>query len=109
MKILLMLLISSAAFAQTYNCKVTVQSDVTTSTTSATGVPLYANASRRCLILENKDAAIKVYVKFGSAHSGTEGLVLQPNARWEAITPPGQSIFLKAASGTPVVGVISGQ
>lgn len=109
MKVLVIILslVSAQAFAGTYNCNVTVQSDITLSTASS--LIAVKNASRRCFILENKDSSIKIYVKFGSVHSATEGIVLQPNARWEAVVPSGQSVFAKAASGSPVVGVISGQ
>lgn len=103
----LCLLFSLSAFAQTYNCKVTSQAEFVTSSSST--LVIQANASRRCLILDNKDATNAVYIKFGSAHSGTEGLLLRANTRWEAIVPPAQSVYMKAAAGTPTVGFMSGQ
>lgn len=102
-----MFLISGAAYGQTYNCKITSQFDVTTSTSSVSY--LAANASRRCLILENKDGTNIVYVKFGSIHSGTEGAVVRANSRWEMIVPAIQSIYLKAGAGSPVVGILEGR
>lgn len=105
---LMLMLFSLPVFADgTYNCNFTVQTDFTTSGTSTMVLP--RQGGRRCLIFENKDASIKVYVKFSGPHSATEGIVLQPNARWEAVIPSGQSVYLKAASGTPVVGVMSGK
>lgn len=93
--------------AEIVNCKITSQFNVTTSTSSVSY--LAANASRRCLILENKDGTNRVYVKFGSQHSGTEGAVLQTNSRWEMMIPSMQSVYLKAAGGTPVVGILEGR
>lgn len=107
LRFLAFMLLPGILHAQTYNCKITSQFDATTSTSSVSY--LAANASRRCLILENKDGTNRVYVKFGSSHSETEGAVLQTNSRWEMVIPSMQSIYLKAAGGTPVVGILEGK
>lgn len=102
-----MVLISQPAHgALTTNCKYTTQVDVTTSTTSTQG--LANDAMRKCLVLTNKDAAITVYVKFITAHSGTEGIWLLGNTRIEFQNVPIGAIFFKSASGAPVVGIMSG-
>lgn len=87
------------------NAQVTLTS-ATTSTSSA--VALVANANRRSLYIQNTDASITVYLKFGAAHSGTEGIKLIAGAVYEPAIPPIQSVYLKAASGTPVVTIYEG-
>jgi hypothetical protein len=49
-----------------------------------------------------------VYLKFGSEHSGTEGIKLVAGAIHEFSVPPIGSIYLKAASGTPIVTIYEG-
>lgn len=95
------------ANAQTYNCTWTTAKDITASMASTSY--LAKNASRRCLILENKDSSVNVYVRIGSAHIGTEGVVLRANSRWESIIPAIGAVYFKAASATAVVSVIEGQ
>lgn len=107
MRFLLLLTLLIPSFAQAYNCKITSQADAAVITTSALIIAKQNN--RKCLILENKDAAINVYVKFGSAHSGTEGLLLRANTRWEAMIPPHEDVYLKSASGVPTVGFMAGE
>lgn len=107
---ILSLLFVSAAQAQTYNCIVTRQTDFGTSTVSH--IVLNKNAARRCLIVQNHagSGSSVVYVKFGSAHTGTEGLVVAGNSTtWEAIHVPTGSMYLKAVPGGHSVTVIEGQ
>lgn len=107
MRFLLALLLVIPSFAQAYNCKITSQADAPIITTSALIIAKQNN--RKCLIIDNKDSGINVYVKFGSAHSGTEGLLLRANTRWEAMVPPHEDVYIKAASGTPTVGFMAGE
>lgn len=77
-----------------------------TSTTSALAVA--ANSSRAYLIIQNR-GGVAVYVKFGSAHSGTEGIELAAGVSYEPYKVPIDSIYLKAASGTPSVTIYEGE
>lgn len=96
---------SVKASALQTNCKVTSQSDVTVTTTSTKF--LSSDARRACLIVVNKGAAT-IYIKFQSAHSGTEGIALAANGTWESLVPPMDAVYMKAASGTVTTAVIAG-
>lgn len=67
-----------------------------------TGLHLAANPTRNYLLLQNKGSA-SVYVKFGSAHSGTEGIELAAGQSYEPIKAPADAIYMKSASGTQTV------
>lgn len=101
------LLLSPALFPQNVvqQTSITTQSEVTTSTTSTEA--LAANPKRRYLRVVNKGAET-VYLKFGSASTGTIGLPLATTVTYEPSVVPTDAIFLKAASNTPVVLVIEG-
>lgn len=81
------------------------QSDVT-ATTVSTSVAA-AEPSRGYLLIQNK-GAVNVYLKFGSAHSGTEGILIVPGGNWEPPQVPTDAIYLKSASSTAVVQILEG-
>lgn len=100
----LLLLFSSVGHAAVGdNSKVQSQTTVTATVTSTLGVA--ENKYRRYLILQNV-GSYTVYVKFGSAHSGTEGVWLVPGGVYEPIKPPIGAIYFKSASSTSDVNVI---
>lgn len=105
--ILFSLLFSVNAFsAQGNNCLITTQIDFGATTTSAKVSS--TNSYRKCLILQNLSASI-VYVKFGSAHTGTENLQVGANSRWEPLVIPTGAIWLKSAAGNASIVVIEGR
>lgn len=82
-----------------------VQSTVTSTTTSTKF--LDANNYRKFLLLINRGTS-SVYVKMGSAHSATEGIIIPAGGNWEPTLIPVQSVYIKAAAGTNDVNIIEG-
>jgi len=77
----------------------------TVTTTSTQYLAL--NISRAHLIVQN-NGSTNVLLKFGSAHSASEGLVIIPGGNYEPNIPPTAAIFLKSASGSNSVVIIEG-
>lgn len=83
------------------------ESEITLSTTSTQVLPI--NTARNYLLIQNNDANINIYVKFVSAHTGSQIFILIPaGGNYEPEVVPIDAIFLKSASGAPVATVISG-
>lgn len=83
------------------------ESEVTLSTTSTK--ILDAKTSRNYLLIQNNDASISVYLKFAAAHGvGEKFIVIPPGGNYEPLTVPTDAIYMKSASGVPVVTVIYG-
>lgn len=83
------------------------EQEVTLSTSSA--LVLAANPGRNYLIIQNNDPAINMYLKFDSAHTGAQKYILIPaGGNYEPYVVPIDAIYMEAASGSPVVTIISG-
>lgn len=93
-------------WAASPNCKIVTQTDWGVTTTSTFRVA--ANASRKCLWIKNHASSSVLHIKFGSAHTGTEGLTIPAATIWEPITPPTASIYFKAPAGTFSTTIIEG-
>lgn len=109
MKLLLvsLFLFSCGANAEVaINCKITSQFDLTARPTSA--ILLNSKDERRCLVFQNQGAST-VYIKFGSAHSGTENYALATATSWEPRVVPENSVYFRSASGSVVLTVLEGQ
>lgn len=91
--------------AAVYNCKITSQVD-RSATTSSTRV-LASNPSRKCLVFQVHGSST-VYIKFGSAHSGTEGISVS-NAFWEPVIIPTGAVYLKSSAGVVTTTVLEGE
>ncbi len=91
--------------APTYNCKITSQVDRSASGTSTKF--LNSNPNRRCLVFQVHGSST-VYIKFNSAHSGTEGISVS-NAFWEPVVIPTGAVYLKSSAGTVVTTVLEGE
>lgn len=104
--LLLLTLLSSSAFAQLNNCKILTQTALGATTTSVIG--LASRSSRRCLIIQNISAASTIYIKFDSAHTGTEGLNLSAGTIWAPIIVPMNSIYIKGSAGNVSATILSG-
>lgn len=81
------------------------QTQVSVTTTSA--VLLAANTYRNYLLVVNRGASA-VYLKFGSAHAGTEGVTVPVGGNYEPSFPIVDSIYAVAAAGTDTVDVLEG-
>jgi len=83
-----------------------VQTELSVTTTSSQALP--KNQDRKYLLILNKGSA-NVIVKFGSAHSASEGVLVPAGGNYEPFVSPIDSVYLKAASGTQTVLVIEGK
>jgi hypothetical protein len=81
-------------------------SDVAVTTTSAQA--LAANQSRKYLLIQNKGTD-SILVKFGSAHSASEGILISAGGYYEPFVAPIDAVFLKASSGTQTTVVVEGK
>lgn len=80
--------------------------DIQVATTSV--MALAENTYRRYLIVQNLGSA-SVYIKFGSAHDATEGLVVVSGGNYELLTPPYNSVWLVSTAATQSVIVYEGK
>jgi len=104
MKYLLALLLSVPCFGISDKYSIITQTDVVVST-SVLQLPF--RASRSYLLVQNKGSD-NVLVKFGSAHSASEGILVLPGGNYEPLKVPVDSMYLKSVSGTPTVSIVEG-
>lgn len=100
MKFLILFLLPFAVQAQTYNCRVLTQTQFNATTLST--VAIAENRSRRCLMVQNMGDST-IIVKFGSSHSGNEGVMISSKSTWQPIIIPVNSLYLKSFSTSPGV------
>ncbi len=87
---------------------VNLSSMVSSSITATSTKVLDANPKRNYLLIQNRGTD-GIYVKFGSAHSGTEGVVIPAGGNYEPIKPMRDSVYIKASTGTQSVTTLEGQ
>lgn len=79
-----------------------------TGTAGVSAKVLNQNNLRNYLLIQNLGAT-NIIAKFGSAiSSSNEGVVIVAGGNYEPIVAPGNSLYLKAASGSPTYVVIEG-
>lgn len=110
MKKLLLALLFFAFQAQAISIQpfLDMKEPVAFSATTTSTQALTYNTYRRYLIIQNRGAA-SIYVKFGAVHSGTEGLEIVGGGNYEMLTPPFNSVWIVAASGTQSVVLYEGR
>ena len=109
MKIILGLLLLFAVRAnavQGNSCVVTYQADFGATTVSTRA--LLSSPYRKCLVFQNNGAST-VYIKFTSAHTGTENYLLTTGATWQPIIIPTNAVYIKSAAGTVNVTILDGK
>lgn len=106
MKLLIIfcLLISATALAEV--CRIQTQQDFSASTVSIQARP--ESRSRKCLVYQNNGLST-VYIRYTSAHTGTENFTMASGSRWDPIIIPVNAIFIKSAAGVVPVTIIEGQ
>lgn len=82
---------------------------VTGTATSTSTKVLNQNNLRSYLIIINNSSTVTLYVKFGSAQSGTEGVTIPPLGNYEPFKAPANSVYLDTASSTAAYTIIQGQ
>lgn len=91
------MLFSFSAFAAPLdNCKINTQLAFGATTVSTQA--LAKRSSRKCLTIQNTSPGSTIYIKFDTAHTGTEGLLLGPSTIWTPIPPPVNLIFIKGSN-----------
>lgn len=93
------LTITLGAYASTFS-----RSSATVTTTSAMVVD--KDPFREYLLIQNNGAS-NVLVKMDSAHSASEGIVIVPGGNYEPFVAPTNAIYLKAASGSNAVEILT--
>ncbi len=98
--LLLSLLVGAvSAQAQTNNFSAPVAFTATTVSTQA----MAGNANRTYLIIVNTGSTNNIYVKFGAAQTGAQGVPIPPGGSYEPINAPGNSVWIDTAASTSTV------
>lgn len=82
---------------------------VTGTATGTSTKVLNQNGLRTYLIIINNSSTVTMYVKFGSAQTGTEGVAIPPLGNYEPIKAPSNSVYIDTASSTAAYTMIEGQ
>lgn len=109
MKLLLFLIIIFSVRAnavQGNSCVVTGQADFGATTVSTRA--LLSSPYRKCLVFQNNGAST-VYIKFTSAHTGTENYLLTTGATWQPIIIPTNAVYIKSSAGVVPVTILEGR
>ena len=83
-----------------------IQTNATVTTTSTKLVN--ANWARNYILIQNLGTT-NVLVKFGSAHSGTEGITIFPSGNYEPFLVPVGDIYMRSSTSTDDVVIIEGE
>lgn len=103
--VILSVFISIHALAGEY-FEVAQQPEISVTTTSVKLVD--ARGNRTYLLIQNKGTQ-NVYLKFGSANTGTEGILLAAKGNYEPFKIPTAAVYAISESGTQNVIVIEGK
>lgn len=101
-KFIVMLLLSFNALAQ-----VNVVNDFTATATTSSLEQLAQNQYRALLYIENKGPD-EAYIKFDSAHSGSEGITLSSGESLNLAPAPINSVYVKSATTSSII-IVEGQ
>lgn len=109
MKLLFMFIVlfSVSAFsAGEQNCSIVTQTEFGATTVSVKA--LNARPYRRCLVFQVKSAST-AYIKFGGAHSGTEGISINgASTFWQPVIIPTNSVYIRSSAGAVPVTILEG-
>lgn len=108
MKRLLLILTFVLAFVSVNAHAWDLASDKVYTITTGSVLYLAANKNRTYLLVQNQDSSIVVTVNAGAAQSSSNGVKVSGGGHWEPITAPNGAIYLKAASGSPIVEIVEG-
>lgn len=105
--IVTMLVILVSLFCSLAQANFVVQNQLEVSVTTASTSFLAQNTSRHYLLIIN-NGTNSVVLKFGSAQSGNEGILIPSGGNYEPAYIPVDELFMKSASGTQTVTIIEG-
>lgn len=106
MKLLLVFLVLFSVSAKAETCRITYQADVGATTVS---VKMRSEThDRKCLIIQNQGSSV-IYIKYDTAHTGTENFQLAGGATFAPIIIPVNAIFIKSAAGSVTTTILEGK
>ena len=79
-----------------------------TVTVTSTSTQELAQDNLRAYLLIVNNGAVPVYVKFGSAQTGTEGVAIPAGGNYEPYHAPANSVWMDTASSTASCTIIQG-
>lgn len=100
------MVVSIPAFsAQSSQSAINRQLEVTATTTS--NLVIGGHVKRNYLLVVNKGTG-PVLLKFVSAHTGTEGILVPAGGNYEPMRVPMDSLYIRSVSGSQLVSVTEG-
>lgn len=87
---------------------VVVDQQGTASVTSSSDKVIDAEAKRNYLLVQNNGTA-SVYLKFNSAHTGDEGVLIDAGGYYEPNYPGRGAVYMKSTSGSQLINYITGK
>lgn len=106
MKFLLLFFICSLGFADAVSVTI---SALTTASVTTTSTQIVAARPKRTYLLIQNNGTDSVIVKFKTAQSASEGVVIQAGGNYEPYKGVYDAVFMKSASGTQSVTVVEGE
>jgi hypothetical protein len=111
-QLLLIFILIFSAFApqvQAGSTPLTIQyhSQIEAGVTGSSTLELAGNSNRVYLLIQNKGSDF-ILCKFGSVHSGTEGVRILAGGNYEPYMPPTSGVYCKSNSGTQASTFIEG-
>lgn len=85
-----------------------VNNQLTGTATTVSVKVLDPNSNRKYFLFQNIGAA-SASVKFGSAHSGSEGVWVPSGGSYEPLDPPIDSVYIKTAVGGSAYTILEGK
>lgn len=107
MKLILALFLLLPSFALAGGFAVTLDSQSVVTVTGTSTQFLAANSAREYLLIQN-NGTTNVIVKFGSAQTASEGVIIVAGGNYEPIKGIYDSVWMKSVSSTDSVTIVEG-
>jgi hypothetical protein len=91
-----------------FNSMATVVSRTEGTATGTSAQAIAADSERKYFLIQNKGSET-IYLKFDSAHSGTEGIVIPAGGNYEPVKAPLNSVWLKSSTGSQSYVIFHGR
>lgn len=105
--LLLLSFISLSAFATSADRKFNIKQYISGNATTVS-TKILDGFTDRCYLSIVNSGVDSIYVKVGSAHSGTEGMRIHANGYWEPSIIPVGSLFVKVGTSTSAFQLTEG-
>lgn len=104
---LVLMLLSSSVFATSADRKFNIKQYVSGNATTVS-TKILDGYTDRCYLSIVNAGVDSIYVKIGSAHSGTEGMKIPVNGYWEPSIVPVGSLYVKVGASTSAFELTEG-